>query len=110
MIQRTTWNMNDLSLSAQWRHLGKVTVQPPESANFAPVFQSIPSYDYIDLYASYRFADKYLLSFGAMNVTDKDPPVVGNEAGTTDFNSGNTFPGSYDTLGRMYTLQVNVSF
>ena len=110
MIQRTTWNMNDLSLSAQWRHLGKVTVQPPESANFAPEFQSIPSYDYIDLYASYRFADKYLLSFGAMNVTDKDPPVVGNEAGSTDFNSGNTFPGTYDTLGRMYTLQVNVSF
>jgi iron complex outermembrane recepter protein len=110
MIQRTTWNMNNLSLSAQWRHLGKVTVQPPESANFAPEFQSISAYDYIDLYASYRFADKYLLSFGAMNVTDKDPPVVGNEAGTTDFNSGNTFPGTYDTLGRMYTLQLNVSF
>jgi outer membrane receptor protein involved in Fe transport len=110
MIQRTTWNMNDLSLSAQWRHLGKVTVQPPESANFAPEFQSIPSYDYIDLYASYRIADKYLLSFGAMNVTDKDPPVVGNEAGSTDFNSGNTFPGTYDTLGRMYTLQLNVQF
>ncbi|HEX7238085.1 MAG TPA: TonB-dependent receptor [Gammaproteobacteria bacterium] len=110
MIQRTTWNLKDLSLSAQWRHLGKVTVQPPEAANFAPEFQSIPAYDYIDLYASYKIADKYLLSFGAMNVADKDPPVVGNEAGTTDFNSGNTFPGTYDTLGRMYTLQVNISF
>jgi iron complex outermembrane recepter protein len=110
MIQRTTWNLNDLSLSAQWRHYGKVTVQPPESANFAPEFRSIPAFDYIDLYASYRIADKYLLSFGAMNVTDEDPPVVGNEAGTTDFNSGNTFPGTYETLGRTYTLQLNVSF
>jgi hypothetical protein len=45
-----------------------------------------------------------------MNVTDKDPPVVGNEAASTDFNSGNTFPASYEVLGRQYTLQLNMQF
>lgn len=110
MIERTTWNFNDLSLSAQFRYMGPVDVEPPEAANTFPNFRHIGGRTYIDLYASYRFADRYLLSFGAMNVTDKDPPVVGNEAASTDFNSGNTFPASYDVLGRIYTLQVNMQF
>jgi outer membrane receptor protein involved in Fe transport len=109
-IQRTTWDYNNLSLSAQWRHLGAVTASPPEAGNFDPRFRKISSFDYLDLYASYRLKDRYLLSFGAMNVTDESPPVVGNEAGTTDFNSGNTFPGTYETLGRLYTFQVNMQF
>ena len=109
-IERTTWNHNDLSLSAQFRYMGPVDVEPPEAANTFPNFRHIGGRTYIDLYASYRFADKYLLSFGAMNIGDKDPPVVGNEAASTSFNSGNTFPSSYDVLGRTYTLQMNMSF
>jgi outer membrane receptor protein involved in Fe transport len=90
--------------------MGPVDVEPPESANTFPNFRHIGGRTYIDLYASYTFADKYTLSFGAMNVTDKDPPVVGNEAAATDFNSGNTFPASYEVLGRQYTLQLNMLF
>ena len=72
---------------------GLVDVEPPEAADtYRRSSATSTPYDYIDLYASYRFADKYSLSFGAMNVTDEDPPVVGNEAASTDFNSGNTFP------------------
>jgi outer membrane receptor protein involved in Fe transport len=109
-IERTTWNYNDLSLSTQLRYIGPVDVEPPEASNTFPNFRHIGGRTYIDLYASYRFADKYLLSFGAQNVTDKDPPVVGNEAASTDFNSGNTFPATYDVLGRIYTLQLNMQF
>jgi iron complex outermembrane recepter protein len=109
-IERTTWTYNDLSLSTQLRYMGPVDVEPPESANTFPNFRHIGGRTYIDLYASYTFADKYLLSFGAMNVTDKDPPVVGNEAAATDFNSGNTFPASYEVLGRQYTVQLNMQF
>ncbi|HUQ52344.1 MAG TPA: TonB-dependent receptor, partial [Gammaproteobacteria bacterium] len=109
-IQRTTWDYNNLSLSAQVRHLGSVDAQPPEAPAVFPGFRTIDSFDYLDLYASYRLKDRYLLSFGATNVTDETPPVVGNEAGSTDFNSGNTFPGAYETLGRTYTMQVNIRF
>ena len=45
-----------------------------------------------------------------MNVTDEEPPVVGNESGDTAFNTGNTFPGVYETLGPTYTFQVNMTF
>ena len=110
MIERTTWNLNNLSLSAQLRHIGAVSVEPIERAGVYTEFRDLDSETYVDLYASYRFADKYLLSFGAMNVTDIDPPVVGNEAASTSFNSGNTFPSTYDVLGPVYTLQLSMQF
>jgi iron complex outermembrane receptor protein len=109
-IERTTWSYNNLSLSTQLRYIGPVDVEPPEASNTFENFRHIGGRTYIDLYASYRFADKYLLSFGAVNVTDKDPPVVGNEAAATDYNSGNTFPSTYDVLGRIYTLQLSMQF
>jgi iron complex outermembrane receptor protein len=109
-VQRTTWNYNDFSLSAQLRHLDSVDVEPPEAGLVWPNFRSIGSFDYIDLYFSYDIGDRYRLSFGAMNIADDDPPVVGNEAGDTAYNSGNTFPSTYEVLGRTYTLQVNMTF
>jgi iron complex outermembrane recepter protein len=116
-VQRTTWNHDDLSLSLQWRHLGSVGMELPERAthnpnavnNYAPFFE-IDSFDYFDVYVGYDIGEKTRLSFGAMNITDEEPPVVGNEAGDTAYNSGNTFPATYEVLGRLYTLQVNVSF
>jgi outer membrane receptor protein involved in Fe transport len=109
-VQRTTWNYNNLSLSAQWRHLAAVDVEPPEVTAVWPGFRSIDSFDYLDLYFSYDVGERYRLSFGAMNIMDEDPPVVGNEAGDTAFNSGNTFPALYEVLGRLYTFQVNIAF
>ena len=54
--------------------------------------------------------DKVRVSLGIVDVFEKDPPVVGNEAADTTSNSGNTFPSSYNVLGRMYSLGVNMSF
>ncbi len=117
MVQRTTWNLTNLSLSMQLRHVGAVAMELPErtthnpnAANAYEPFYNIDAETYVDLYASYTFADKYLVSFGAMNVTDIDPPVVGNEAASTSFNSGNTFPSNYDVLGPVYTLQLSMQF
>jgi len=109
-IERTTWNLTNLSLSMQLRHIGAVSVEPPEVSGTYVEFRDLDAETYVDLYASYTFADKYLVSFGAMNVTDIDPPVVGNEAAATDFNSGNTFPASYDVLGPVYTVQLSMQF
>ena len=109
-IQRTTWTFNEFSLSAQWRHIDSVDIEIPEASGVFPGFRQIDDYDYLDLYASYNFQDRFTFSLGIDNITDEDPPVVGNEAGDTAFNSGNTFPSNYDTLGRIYTLGVNLKF
>ena len=50
------------------------------------------------------------LSLLVANVFDEDPPILGNETGSTSFNSGNTFPSLFDTMGRVYNVAVRVSF
>ena len=110
-VQRTTWNWNDLSASLQWRHIGDVDRELPEVASSFAAFRTIDSYDYLDLYVGYNlWDDRIRLSVGIDNITDEDPPVVGNEAGDTSSNSGNTFPSNYDTLGRIYTAGFRLTF
>jgi iron complex outermembrane recepter protein len=112
-VQRSTWEKGDFSASLMWRHIGRVTADPVEVAQgaFFEAFQHIGAYNYYDLYGSWRpFGKNAKISLGIVNVTDKDPPVVGNEASSTSITSGNTFPGAYDVLGRIYSLGVNVSF
>jgi outer membrane receptor protein involved in Fe transport len=112
-IQRTTWSVGMFDFSYLWRHLDSVDIEQVQivtDPGVFPAFQSIDSYDYFDLYASANLTDYLSVNIGVTNVTDEDPPVVGNEAGTTSANSGNTFPSTYDVLGRVFTAGVKFRF
>ncbi|MET0269587.1 MAG: hypothetical protein ABW173_04070, partial [Sphingomonas sp.] len=50
------------------------------------------------------------LTLTVQNLLDREPPLVGNSAGATAFNSGNTYPSTYDALGRRYTVGARVKF
>jgi outer membrane receptor protein involved in Fe transport len=45
-----------------------------------------------------------------LNLFDKKPPVVGNTIGSTTFNSGNTYPSTYDALGRRFAVSARLKF
>ncbi|WP_423185741.1 TonB-dependent receptor domain-containing protein [Alishewanella sp. d11] len=108
--QRTTWSYNDLSVSLLWRYLGSIERETAQQAGtFAP-FRQIGSYSYFDLSTSYVASDNITIRFGVDNLFDKAAPVVGGEAGGTSVNSGNTFPGYYDMLGRTYRLGMSLKF
>jgi outer membrane receptor protein involved in Fe transport len=109
-IQRTTWKMNDLTVSLQWRHINSVDVELPEASLRFEAFRSVESYDYFDLFASYNVTDWAVVTAGVDNMLGKEPPALGNQIGATRANSGNTFPSQYDTLGRIYKLGVNFRF
>lgn len=109
-IQRTTWSVGMFDFSYLWRHLDSVRIERVQVPDTFPAFRSIDSYDYLDLFVGVNMNENVSLSIGVTNVTDEDPPVVGNEAGTTAANSGNTFPSVYDTLGRVFTAGVKVRF
>lgn len=109
-VQRTTWDMDDLTVSAQWRHIGAVDIEPIEKSGVFEKFQRIGSYNYLDLFGSYQVTDHITFTAGVDNLFNKKPPVVGNEAGSTRANSGNTFPSSYEVLGRLYKVGMKVSF
>jgi outer membrane receptor protein involved in Fe transport len=48
--------------------------------------------------------------FTVANIFDKQPPIVGNTIGATAFNSGNTYPSTYDAIGRRYSAAVRLRF
>jgi len=108
--QRTTWEIKDFEVSYLWRHLGSAKIEDTQVAGTFEEFRKISSFDYIDLSVGYNVTKKLKVSALATNVFDKDPPVVGNEAGDTASNSGNTFPSVYDPLGRVFSLGLSAQF
>ena len=108
--QRTTWNYEDLSISLLWRYLGSIERETAQQAATFEPFRQIGSYSYFDLFANYHITDGISVSLGVDNLLDRDAPVVGGEAGSTSVNSGNTFPGYYDMLGRTYRASVSLKF
>ncbi len=109
-IQRTIWNVpllgRDFQFSYLWRHIGEVTSDVP----IFPAFQTIDATDYIDLTAGVQLNDAIRLNASVTNVFNEDPPVVGNEAADTANNSLNTFPSTYDPLGRVFSIGLNARF
>lgn len=108
--QRITWEMNDFILSALWRHTSGINMEEAQASGAYEAFRHIDSYDYVDLFGSYKYGEHIVLTFGVDNLFEKDAPIVGNEAGSTTYNSGNTFPSSYSPLGRIYKAGLKFSF
>jgi outer membrane receptor protein involved in Fe transport len=107
--QRTTWNMGAWSVGYNWRYTSALK-EEPGGATFLPAFSSIPSYNYVDLTASWNVLKNVRLTASVTNLTDKKPPIVGGTIGSTATNSGNTFPQYYDAIGRYVTFGASVKF
>jgi len=109
-VQRTTWSFGDFEIGYLWRHIGEISIPPELAGAYFDDFESIEAYNYIDLNASWQVVENLRISASVTNLFEEDPPIVGNEAGTTAFNSGNTFPSLYDTLGRVFTVGFDARF
>ena len=131
--QRTTLTFDNVDLSLLWRHISSFRVEPLVAdqyfgpgpipgnqsplpgapaigafGNYDPTF--IPSYDYFDLATRIGVGDNLTLTVTVANLFDKKPPLTGQDIGTTSFNSGNTFPSTYDALGRSYRVGARLRF
>jgi iron complex outermembrane recepter protein len=132
---RVTWGTpwDNLSLSLQWRFISAVKPDvsssnpllhtacapgtPPATCNFGfngndPI-DNIPAFNYIDLAAIWRVKDGVTLRAGVNNVFDKDPPVVDQlnlSLSSPPVGNGNTFPGVYDVLGRVFFFGITADF
>jgi outer membrane receptor protein involved in Fe transport len=107
---RTSWQTPwELDLSLTWRYYREV--DGLAAANRAlPVNQLdrvLPSESYFDIAANWAITEKASLLLGINNVLDDNPSVTGS-VGTTG--NGNTFPQTYDALGRYVFLRATVDF
>lgn len=107
---RFNWNRNEFNASFLWRRIGEMDVQSNEASALFPAFRSVDAQDYFDLSLGYNFEDWARVSLLVTNIADEDPPILGNETGSTSFNSGNTFPSLFDTMGRIYSVNLNLAF
>jgi iron complex outermembrane recepter protein len=129
--QRTSINFGIFETSLLWRHLSAVEYEPAALvtatgaiktpfngvitgtsplAGTTANFNKIGAYDYFDLSLRANVSEQVTLNFAVDNLFNKKPPVVGSTVGTTGFNSGNTYPSTYDALGRSFTVSAKLRF
>lgn len=73
-------------------------------------FNRIKAFDYFDLTIRAGLTENLDLTVGVTNLLDKQPPILGGNAGTTTANGGNTFPSTYDVVGRRYAASARIKF
>jgi outer membrane receptor protein involved in Fe transport len=113
---RTTWATPwNVDLSLNWRFFDSVDIEytsnDPDLNSPADVFpfgKKLDSQNYLDIAATYTYAEKYTFSAGINNLTDEDPPLSGQVG--TGFGNGNTFPQVYDAFGRYVFFGLSAKF
>lgn len=127
--QRTTLSFHNVDLSLLWRYIHKVKQEPldadPVEGN-GPAFSGpltgtvaflgnrnfgrIGAKSYFDLAARFGVSENFDLTITGMNIFDLKPPLTGATVGSTAFNSGNTYPSTYDPLGRRFAVGARLKF
>jgi outer membrane receptor protein involved in Fe transport len=106
---RTTWETPlGVDATVTWRYFSSVDLfgvtNPDPSVDRN---DTLGSRNYIDVAASYNLTDKWNVRIGANNLLDKDPPLTAQQTG---LNNGNTYPQTYDSLGRYLFVGTTVDF
>jgi outer membrane receptor protein involved in Fe transport len=116
---RTTWATPwDVDFSVAWRHISEmlydgnqnVAVFNDAASCSGPCGDGaqgvIPAYNYIDLAFSWAVSDHITLIGGLNNITDEELPLVDNNFAT----NGNSYPETYDALGREAFVSMTTRF
>ncbi len=123
--QRSTVTFDNVDVSLLWRYIDNVQQEPDDIANgngpacgpgnsggacAGQNFQRIKAYNYFDASVRFSVTDALAFTVTVENLTDKKPPIVGADVGAVAFNSGNTYPSTYDALGRRYGVSARLRF
>jgi len=124
----TTWATpwDGLDVTLRWRYIGKAASEqydsnPSLAGTPFPLTGHIPAYNYLDMSAMFNVYKGVRFQVGVNNIADKDPPVVmsggggfGSDCPTITPNgsscNGNTFPGTYDAMGRFIFAHITAQF
>ena len=109
-------------ISLQWRYVGPVTIEylnpSPTLNDFAYDLSShIKGQNYFDLATTFTVGDHYNLRMGVNNIFDREPPLIhsGDASGNhsncpTGPCNNNSYPGTWDALGRYFYVGATLDF
>ena len=105
-IWSTPWKWD---FGATWRYFSSVAIDqgssnPLLAGAFDPKIGHLGTRSYLDVVAEWKITDNLLLRGGANNLFDRDPPI------TAIGSNANTYPQTYDALGRYLFLNVTAKF
>ncbi len=82
----------------------------PNGCVVDPQFRKVKAQSYFDLTARFNVSENLVFTATVQNLLDNKPPLLGNTIGATTYNSGNTYPSTYDALGRRYAVSAKLKF
>ena len=91
-----------LTTSVRWRHLSSVK-DDDDGTDYS--VEKLKAYNLFDLTFAFDVTDELSLATGVNNILDKKPQRIGDNQ-----EQANTFPGTYDVLGRDYFVSANLKF
>jgi len=93
---QTSWYTGPFTTSLRWRYIGAVEADAATAPLVSTLSDHIDATSYFDITFQYDINDTFSLTTGISNFTDTDLPVIGSTASE----QGNTWPATYETLGR----------
>ncbi|HEX9954437.1 MAG TPA: TonB-dependent receptor [Allosphingosinicella sp.] len=91
-----------VTATVRWRHIN-ATTDDDDDTDF--VVERLKAYNLFDLAFSVNTGDHLTINMGVNNLFDKKPPVIGSNA-----EQANTYPGTFDVLGRDFFVSANLRF
>ncbi|TPG10795.1 TonB-dependent receptor [Sphingomonas oligophenolica] len=73
-------------------------------------FRHIGAKHYFDLSTRFAATENFEMTITVQNLFDLQPPTVGGDVGATTYNGGNTYPSTYDALGRRFAVGARLKF
>lgn len=114
-----------IGISVQWRYIGRVANEgfsndvvlntpgvTPGANGVGLLNGHVSPQSYFDLAGTFTVGDHYNFRIGVNNIFDKNPPLFSSSWGSCAVSTcnGNTYGGTYDTLGRYIFAGATLNF
>lgn len=101
------WLYGPLTTNLRWRYIGAVDADiDGVGFSLSDLSDDISAYNYLDITMQYAVNENLDLTVGVQNITGKDAPLLGS----TVNEQANTWPATYETLGRQLFVGASVRF
>lgn len=106
---QATWLYGPFTTSLRWRLIGGTSIDFSTfntSTSISDLSDNVDAFNYLDVTVGYAVSENLDLTVGVQNILGKDAPLLGS----TVNEQANTYPATYETLGRQLFFGASVRF